>query len=507
MVSVHDSYKVNLLPGVDALEKVSLKFTKAKDAACTGGNKSAVGYLVAKDDMSPPIDQWDADALKAAGFEGKQGQTLTLPSATGATTVLVGIGDLADADSTTYREAGAAFVRALGKRTAGCIVLAGNVDALNVAALVEGALLAGYSFVTFKTDDQGAALEALTVVAPDATGGEDAYEAALERARALTRASFIARDLTNAPPAHLTPRTLADSAVALGEKFGFDVEIIDRVELEEMGCGGIAGVNRGSEYEARLIKLSYVPKTPSTEKKHLALVGKGITFDSGGLSLKPAAAMLDMKTDMGGAAAVLGAFTALGELGVQIPVGAWLPTTDNMISGNSMRVGEVITARNGKTVEVTNTDAEGRLILMDALSLAAETKPAWMVDIATLTGAQIVALGDDIAGILGNDEALLDSVERAADETGEAVWELPLHKRYMKIMDSSIADLMNANMSNRSAGTITAGLFLSNFVDDIPWVHVDIAGPSVSSKADRWVNSGATGFGARLLAVLAEELR
>ncbi len=506
MVSVPDSYNINLLPGLDALDNVSLKFKDKVDQQCGSDKDSAVAYLLAEDDSNLEWDQWDKDSLKATGFEAKIGQTLVLPNPTGAATILLGQGDLGEATTDTYREAGAALAKVLGKRSSACVIVSGDVDPLNVAALVEGVLLGDYKFVTFKNEDESTPLTSLTVVAPDATADKDVYEAALVRARALARASFVGRDLTNAPPAHLTPKTLAESAVALAARFGFEAEIIDRVELEDMGCGGIIGVNRGSEYEARLIKLSFVPKAPSTEKKHLALVGKGITFDSGGLSLKPAAAMLDMKTDMGGAAAVLGAFTAFGDLGVSVPVDAWLPTTDNMISGDSMRVGEVITARNGKTVEVANTDAEGRLILMDALSLAAESEPGWIVDIATLTGAQIIALGNDIAGIMGNNEELLDSLERAADATGEEVWELPLPKRYMKIMESNIADLSNANMSVRAAGTITAGLFLSNFVNDVPWVHVDIAGPSSSSKADRWVNNGATGFGARLLAALAEDL-
>lgn len=510
MVSVPDSYNINLLPGLVALENLSLFFTSDTDLPCTTDANCALAYLLDTDQSVPGGTQWDKESLKAVGFEAKEGQTLVAPTAGKGTTVFVGLGTPDAAATDAYRAAGAALARSLGKRTEACLVIGGNVDALKVAAAVEGALLANYKLTTFKSedeDDKATPLTSLTIVAPDTTGDPSVYEVALVRARALVRATYVGRDLTNAPPAHLTPPTLASSAVELAEKFGFTAEVLDRVELEEMGCGGIVGVNRGSEYEARLIKLSYIPKAPSTDEKRLALVGKGITFDSGGLSLKPAASMLDMKTDMGGAAAVLGAFTAFADLGVAVPVDAWLPTTDNMISGNSMRVGEIITARNGTTVEVTNTDAEGRLILMDALALAAETKPSWIVDIATLTGAQIVALGNDVAGIMGNDEALLDAVERAGDATGEAVWELPLHQRYMKILDSNLADIANANMSNRSAGTITAGLFLSNFVNDIPWVHVDIAGPSVSAKADRWVNAGATGFGARLLAGLAEELR
>lgn len=508
MVSVPDSYNINLLPSLVALENLALTFAGSPDPACAEDTNCALAYFINIEQNVPADTQWDKESLAVAGFEAKEGQSFVVPSVGNAATIFVGLGKPEEDGTDAYRAAGAAMARALGKRSQACMILSDDVDAQQVAAAVEGAVLANYSLTTFKSEGEGdkaTPLTSLTVVVPG-VADTGAYESALVRARALARATFVGRDLTNAPPAHLTPPTLAASAVELAEKFGFEAEVLDRIELEEMGCGGIIGVNRGSEYEARLIKLRYVPKTPSAEQKRLALVGKGITFDSGGLSLKPASAMLDMKTDMGGAAAVLGAFTALADLGVSVPVDAWLPTTDNMISGNSMRVGEIITARNGKTVEVTNTDAEGRLILMDALALAAETEPSWIVDVATLTGAQVIALGEDIAGIMGNNEGLLDAVERAGDATGEAVWELPLHKRYMKILDSDLADIANANMSNRSAGTITAGLFLSNFVNDIPWVHVDIAGPSVSAKADRWLNSGATGFGARLLAGLAEEL-
>ena len=511
MVSVNESYSVDLTPGISALDRLSLQFqTSERELSCKGDTSCTVAHLVVQGEQVDLEGGWDLDSLEAAGFTAKLGQTLALPNPSGAKSVLVGLGVREDLDEDAYREAGAAFTRCVGKSGRGCIILNESADPTQVVALVEGALLAAYSLTTFKSekDPEGTPeLRGLTIVGSDrAAVAPQVFEAALVRARALVRATYIARDLTNAPPAHLTPRTLVETAETLGKRFGFEVEIADHAKLEELGCGGIIGVNRGSEYEASLIKLRFSPTRKQSEERRLALVGKGITFDSGGLSLKPAASMINMKTDMGGAAAILGAFSAFADLDVNIPVDAWLPTTDNMISGDSMRVGEIITARNGKTVEVTNTDAEGRLILMDALSLAAESKPSWIVDIATLTGAQIIALGDDVAAIMGNDEDLLGEVERAGDATGEAVWELPLHERYMKILDSNLADIANANMSNRAAGSITAGLFLSNFVSEVPWVHVDIAGPSISAGNDRWLRSGATGFGGRLLAKLAEDL-
>ena len=511
VVSVRESYNVDLLPGISTLGGLSLRIQESEDGlSCRGDSSCSIGYLVTAEADTTLEGGWDSEALGEAGFEAKPGKVLVLPDPIGAKRILIGLGAKEELDEDVYREAGAAFTKCLGKSSSGCIVLDASTDASQMVALVEGVLLAAYSLTTFKSEEDPESnleLKELTIVGAEKSPMKPrAFEAALVRARALARATYIARDLTNAPPAHLTPRTLADAAKTLGLRFGFRVEIVDRAKLEEMGCGGIIGVNRGSGHEARLIRLRFSPEQAPSDDRRLALVGKGITFDSGGLSLKPAASMVNMKTDMGGAAAILGAFSAFADLGVSIPVDAWLPTTDNMISGDSMRVGEIITAYNGKTVEVVNTDAEGRLILMDALSMAAESKPSWIVDIATLTGAQIVALGDDIAAIMGNSEDLLGRVERAGDATGEAVWELPLHKRYMKILDSDLADISNANMSNRAAGSITAGLFLSNFVREVPWVHVDIAGPSVSAKNDRWLRSGATGFGARLLAKLAEDL-
>lgn len=342
----------------------------------------------------------------------------------------------------------------------------------------------------------------MTIVAGDPELGEEEANAALKRARAFARATIIARDLTNAPPAHLIPQTFVESAQRLAELYGFEVEVLGRDELAELGCGGIIGVNRGSLFEAQLVKLRYVPAGKEGEDADtLALVGKGITFDSGGLTLKPAISMFEMKMDMGGAAAVLGTFASLAEMDAPIPVKAWLPMTDNMISGNSMRIGEVLTTRKGLTVEVRNTDAEGRLILMEALTLAAESNPARIVDIATLTGAQMIALGTEIAAVMGNDPELIGRVERAGAVTGEKVWELPLEPRYMDMLDSTIADI--ANVGKRAAGSIVAGLFLSKFVEDVPWAHLDIAGHMSAEKDDRWLTSGATGFGARLLLELA----
>ena len=271
-----------------------------------------------------------------------------------------------------------------------------------------------------------------------------------------------------------------------------------------MGCGGILGVNAGSEEEPRLVVLSYSPGGEVTG--HLGLVGKGIMYDSGGISLKPSDPMhLLMKMDMGGAAAVLAAFTALRDLGATAAVSGWLCCTDNMPSGSAYKLGDVLRARNGKTVEVKNTDAEGRLVMMDGLSLAVEAGVDAIVDIATLTGAAMMALGKSRAAVLGNNQAVVDQVKAAAEATDEPVWQLPLERTYRKQLDSDVADI--SNLGGPHAGATTAALFLDEFVAGTPWAHIDIAGTMATDADDAWRSAGATGFGARLLARLAADYR
>ncbi len=515
MSSVRDSFEVDLVPSIKWLSDVNVSFVAdLSDLPCTTSRECSTIFLVHAEGQLPGALGWDREALESAGFEAKPGSMLAVPAADGSSTAVVGLGKHEDADADIYREAGAAGARAVATRTGACLVLPGGTTPDLAAAVAEGALLARYQYATFKKQEDSASkripLQELTIVGTEVKNDAvEGYRVAVASAKAYARATVVARDLTNAPPGHLTAREFEAIAQQLGAEFGFGVEILELAELDKLGCGGIVGVNRGSEVPARLIKLAYTPAGSVSDgsalvSKRLALVGKGITFDSGGLSLKPADSMIEMKMDMGGAAAILGAFTGLADAGVALPIDAWTPITDNMVSGNSMRVGEVIMARNDKSVEVKNTDAEGRLVLMDGLALAAETDPTWIVDIATLTGAQMVALGKDVAAVMGTDQALVDQLENAAAETGEQIWELPLVKRYMKLLDSDIADL--SNVGGRLAGSITAGLFLSNFVGEIPWAHIDIAGPMSSDKDDRWLTVGATGFGARLLLKLAGNL-
>ncbi len=266
-----------------------------------------------------------------------------------------------------------------------------------------------------------------------------------------------------------------------------------------MGCGGILGVNLGSVDEPRLIKLTYRPDSPTG---HLGLVGKGVMYDSGGISLKPSdESHAQMKNDMTGAAAILGAMTALRDLGCTVAVTAYLCCTDNMPSGSAMKLGDILRMRNGKTVEVLNTDAEGRLVMADGLCLAVEDGVDAVVDIATLTGQCLRTLGVEVAGVFGNDRTLVRQVEGAGEVADEPVWELPLHRPYRKQLESSIADL--TNMGGPNAGSITAALFLEEFVDGKPWAHVDIAGTAQQPAVRTWRNKGASGFGAKLLIELA----
>jgi len=316
------------------------------------------------------------------------------------------------------------------------------------------------------------------------------------------RAVNLTRDLANTPPSHLTATDLGAVAIKIGPASGLVVDVFDKEQLIELGCGGLLGVNAGSVEEPRMIQLRYTPTgvdgTPAEPRGHVSFVGKGITYDSGGISLKPSNPMhVLMKMDMAGAGAVLAAMITLKELGCQSAVSAFLMCTDNLPSGSALKLGDVLTIHGGKTVEVKNTDAEGRLVMSDALSLAAGEKPDAIVDIATLTGAALMALGPSTAAVLGNNQPLIDQLTQASAETDEQLWQLPLEKKYRKMLDSDVADI--SNVGGSSAGATTAALFLSEFVDDIPWAHLDIAGPMAAEADELWRSQGATGFGTRLL--------
>ena len=437
-------------------------------------------------------------ALAAAGFDGKVGQTLVLPSATGPTQIAVGIGD-DKLSATTLRNAAAALVRAAGKRASIATSLAdleGVESASAAQAVVEGALLAAYRYHGLKSEPPSGGLQDLTLVVGEhrtagATLGAD-------RGSVTAGAAALARDLANSPPAHMTARMIADRAVALGAETGLGVEVFNKDQLAEMGCGGMVGVNRGSVEPPRMVRLTYTPRNP---RGHLVLVGKGVMFDSGGLSLKTNDGMRTMKMDMSGAAAVLAAMSTLKALKCKSAVTGYLMCTDNLPSGSAVAIGDVLTFRNGKTAEILNTDAEGRLVLADGLALGVEAKPDAIVDIATLTGAAMGALGIKMAAVLGNNQPFIDRVRDAALDVDEQIWQLPLEHSYRKLIDSNVADMKN--VGGPFGGAILAALFLNEFVGDTPWAHLDIAGPMAVESDEGWLSRGATGFGTRLLIQLA----
>ncbi len=439
-------------------------------------------------------------ALTTHGFDGKVGQTLTVPSSSGPTVIAVGIGDPRKATMASVRRSAAALARSASRRSsvATSLVDAVTLDARSAAqAAVEGLVLASYRYNDLKSGvDAPKVAFTLTASGARAKG----CDAGVERGRATSSAAWTARDLANTPPAHLTARMLADRAVALAAESGLDVEVFDNDKLAVLGCGGLLGVNRGSTEPARMVKLTYVPS--GVPSGHLVMVGKGITYDSGGISLKPSDAMhANMKMDMSGAAAVLSAMSALKALRCRAKVTGYLMCTDNRPSGSALAMGDVLTFRNGKTAEIHNTDAEGRLVLADGLSLGVEAKPDAMVDIATLTGACLAALGTKIAGVLGTSDSFIEQVKGAAARADEPVWQLPLERDYRRLLDSNVADMRN--IGGPYGGAITAALFLAEFTADVPWAHLDIAGPMNVDGDDGWLSRGATGFGTRLLIDLA----
>ena len=460
-----------------------------------------VGVPVGATGAVPKLLGLSRPALAAHGFEGKPGQTLVIPAATGPTQIAVGIGDPAALDATGLRNAAAALVRAAGKRTTIATTLADldGVDARTAGqAVVEGALLAFYRFVGLKTDTSGAStLATLSLVTGDKRNA--GVRLGAERGSVTAAAASLARDLANTPPGHLTARKMAERAVEIAGANGLGVEVFNKDQLLAMGCGGMIGVNQGSVEPPRVVRLTYTPRNPSG---HLVLVGKGIMYDSGGISLKPSDGMhAKMKMDMSGAAAVLGTMSALRALKARAQVTGYLMCTDNLPSGSAFKLGDVLTFRNGKTAEIHNTDAEGRLVLADGLALAAEANPDAIVDIATLTGAVLGALGPKIAGVFGNDQPFVERVKAAAQRTDEQVWQLPLAKEYRKFLDSNVADMKN--VGGPYGGAIIAALFLSEFVGDTPWAHLDIAGTMDVDGDEGYLSKGATGFGTRLLIDLA----
>lgn len=410
--------------------------------------------------------------------------------------------------SEDYRKLGGLIYAAAKKISAKTVTLAQEaIDlkaALNLQALLEGVHLSAYKFDNYKSkkednkDSEYAGISELHIGAKP----KDLKEVAATAATYAT-ATMLARDLVNTPPNDCIPRFLADTAREIAKKNKLKLDIFGEAELRKMGAGAILGVSAGSDTEPYLIRMKYPGKKGG---KRIAIVGKGVTFDSGGLSIKSGSGMETMKCDMSGAAAVLAVMSVIQELQPKAEVWGYVPATENMINGKATRPGDILKAMNGKTIEVLNTDAEGRLILADALSLAIKDGCDTIVDLATLTGACLVALGESYAGLFSNDEKLRDRIFKSAGQAGESFWELPLIEEYKSQIKSSVADLKNIGTPGAGAGATIGALFLQEFVGEAKWAHLDIAGPAFTSKSDGYyISKGGVGFGVRTLLHLLQE--
>ncbi len=409
---------------------------------------------------------------------------------------LVGLGQRDGAKLDQWRKAGAICARLAKKekiKTLGIQLPIHQYDpAVITQAMVEGLELAVYQDYRFKSesDDQALKLEQVDLL------GLGDQSAAIDRARTINAGVILARQLVAAPANRVTPEILAQTALAIAAEYGLAVEILERADCEQRGMGAFLGVAQGSDLPPKFIHLTYTPAT--TPRRKLAIIGKGITFDSGGLNLKVSGSGIElMKTDMAGAAATLGAAKVIGQLKPDVEVHFISAVTENMISGRAIHPGDILTASNGKTIEVNNTDAEGRLTLADALVFAEQLGVDAIVDLATLTGACVIALGDDIAGLWSSSDAIASELLQASSLAGEKLWRMPLEEKYFEGMKSIVADMKNTGP--RSGGAISAAMFLKQFVKDTNWAHLDIAGPAWIDKENAYVSAGATGFGVRTL--------
>ena len=456
----------------------------------------AVGVCSGDDAERPEGLDWGV--LNGRGFEGKAGR-VEIVSGGDRPVAVVGLGPADKITTAVIRRAAGSLARSAKRmRRITVSVLDAVPDSVDrseaLRSLAEGMTLGAYSYGEFKSEHKPNKLETVIIIGP----GGGAVAEALERGRRVAEAVCFARDLVNEPGGSLTPTRFAEIAEEMAEQEGLEVSVLDLDGIRKAELGGLLGVNRGSEQPPRFVEVSYSPDPDTECRGSVALVGKGLTFDAGGLSIKTTAGMMTMKCDMSGGAAVLGVMAAISALAPPVKVTSYVPMTDNMLGGDATRPGDVLTMANGKTVEVLNTDAEGRLVLADALSVACRAEPDAVVDLATLTGACMVALGPKVAGLMGNNEAWVNQLADAAERTGERVWRLPLPDDYKSQLDSSVADMKN--IGGPQGGALVAGLFLSNFVaEGIPWAHLDIAGPAFTDSEDSETTKGGTGFGVRML--------
>jgi leucyl aminopeptidase len=461
----------------------------ACDALIVGAFAGSDGPDLDDHGIGPKLRSLVTEALVDAGFKGKVGEVeivATLGRAASRAVAVAGLGPRDEAGPIEVRRAAASAARRLSHRTEVATILHDSIQG-SAAAGIEGLLLGTYKFGAYKAEHHPSKIQ--RIVVPN-TRPDD-----IERALALAGATFLARDLVNEPASALTPAVLGDRAQEIADTAGLSCDVIDDTALAARGFGGIMAVGRGSEQPPRLICLGHHPVNPTGK---VAIVGKGVTFDSGGLSLKEARSMETMKTDMSGAAAVIASMGALPKIAAGVEVLAFVPAVENLPSGSALKPGDVITHYGGRTTEVLNTDAEGRLILADALAYATEHEPQAIVDVATLTGAITIALGTRLAGLFTNNDALRDELLAAAAAAGENYWPMPLFSAYKNDMESDIAD--SKNIGVRYGGAIMAALFLQEFVGTgISWGHLDIAGTARADSAYDDAPKGGTGAATRTL--------
>jgi len=432
-------------------------------------------------------------------FEGDMGKSLMLSRTFGKIAskriLLVGLGEKSEFTQNTLRKVGILVIQKI-KNISSVAVFSFEFSSNPgyISALSEGLLLGSYEFKKYKTNNSDVnKIEKMIFSSKQIKAA--AFREEIEFARLISDSTNLARDLVNEPPVYLTPSKLAEVATQVAKDGGLKCEIFDYAEIEKRGMNGLMAVSSGSEEPPRFIHLTYEPSRKA--RKSIAVVGKGITFDSGGLCLKPPDSMRTMKMDMGGSAVVLGVMKAIAVLKPSVRVHGLIASSENMTGGKAYKPDDVIKAYNGKTIEVINTDAEGRIVLSDALSYAVELKVDEIVDLATLTGACMVGLGSYTAGVMGNDQKLIDKIRNASDSIGEKTWQLPMDDELRAEIDSNVADIKNAG--SRMGGAITAAMFLENFVGDVPWAHIDIAGPAFVEKDSLWSPKGGTGFGVRTI--------
>jgi leucyl aminopeptidase len=452
----------------------------------TGDGNRNFDSLLKKYDISPNV-------VRDSGFSGKKDEIFEsyIPQVGGLVGfIFLGLGKETVSDNA--RRAGGNLAGIIAKKNlSGVRILQLSLPGENIGPFIEGMILGGYTFDRFKTEKSPERL--VRVVFDESSEGS---KDKVERAMAIAEASCFARDLVNAPGNYLYPVELANQAKSLARKYGIACKVFGPKEITGMKMGAMMGVAKGSEQPPQFIHWTYNGGRPG--EKPIVLVGKGVTFDSGGISIKPSEGMQEMKNDMTGAAVVTAIMMVLGRTRPKINVVGIAPCVENLPSGKAYRPGDILTACDGQTIEVISTDAEGRLILADALCYAEKLKPKVIIDIATLTGAVIVGLGNHAAGILGTDDHVLDLLYKAGQKTGEKTWQLPLWDEYKEQIKSDVADMKNSG--GRAGGTITAACFLAKFVKETPWAHIDIAGMDNQDKGHPYQPKGGTGFGVRLFA-------